>query len=185
MGLFWTNQRALVSSTEQTSTQHSVTCDVSLRMDLTNCRFKLRLQCTHCICVIVYIVLCWEWGNYWTIAGTLCVCVCWSFSVWLCMWYVCLCVCMCERDCILCGVWLWFWTKTMSLRFYHQSSWTISFLSISNHQSILAWNSPGEWIKLSEVCWGQDHLHILGLHSSLTLHITLYADILQTHQKLT
>ena len=114
------------------------------------------------------------------------VCVCWSFSVWLCMWYVCLCVCMCERDCILCGVWLWFWTKTtISLRFYHLSFWTISFLSISNHQSILAWNSPGEWIKLSEVCWSQDHLHILALHSSLTLHISLYADILQTHQKLT
>lgn len=146
MGLFWTYQRALVSSTKQTSTQHSVTCDVSLRMDLTNRRFKLRLQCTHCTYVRVYIVLCWEWGNYWTIAGTLC--VCWSFPVWLYMWCVCLCVCMCEKDCILCGVWLWFWTKTISLRFYHLSFWTISFLSISNLQSILAWNSPGEWIKL-------------------------------------
>lgn len=116
-----------------------------------------------------------------------CVCVLKFFCVimYVVCVFVCLCVCMCERDCILCGVWLWFWTKTMSLRFYHQSSWTISFLSISNHQSILAWNSPGEWIKLSEVCWSQDHLHILGLHSSLTLHISLYADILQTHQKLT
>lgn len=89
--------------------------------------------------------------DYWTIAGTLCVCV--KFFVCGC---VCgMCVCMCERDCTLHGVWLRFWPKTISLRFHHLSFGTISFLNIFNHQSRLTWNSPGEWIGLSEVCWTQ------------------------------
>lgn len=62
VGLFWTFSKGFsVSSTKQASAQHSIICDVSFRMDLTTSRFKLRLQCTHCICAIVdSILLCWE-----------------------------------------------------------------------------------------------------------------------------
>ena len=125
-----------------------------LTVDSTNSSFKWRLQCTHCICGIVCIVLLWEGRNYWTVAGTLCVCV--LNILYVVVYVVCVFECLlCERGCTLRGVWLWFWLRTISWWFYHLSFGTISFLDIFNHQSRLARNSPGEWVALSEVCWNQ------------------------------
>lgn len=116
MGLFLDLFKGLlvICDTEQTSAPHSVlTCDVCLRMDSTNSSFKWRLQCTHCICDITCITL--GGGQLLNNSRNI---VCVLNFLCVIVYGVCVFVCLlCERDCTLCGVWLWFWPRILSLSF--------------------------------------------------------------------
>lgn len=137
-------QRVLVISAVLKKLEHntvSVTCDVSLRMDPANSRFKSRLQCTLCFCAIVYIALLWEgWitGQY--------------KEHYVCVWnFLCMVVCV---VCVLVCLYVWerlYLTWSLDVVLAQDHIFKVSSLWLWDHFSLIYLIIRVDWHEIHQV----------------------------------